>query len=105
MFRAYGNEKLCILDCLTEYLRRREEKVYEYVTKLTIPYCKPYKIASDDTIKRWIKELFQTCSIVGFTAHTYRSASTSKAVTLKIEDPWYYRKYHGRMQKPFTNIT
>ena len=87
MLRTYGNKKLCVLDCLTEYLRRRKEKIDESVTKLIIKYGKPSKIASADIIRRCVRGLFQTSSIVGFTAHSCPSVSTSKAESLEIDKP------------------
>ena len=59
-------------------------KLDENVTKIIITYGKPCKVVSADTIRRWIKDLFQTCSIVGITAHSCQSASTSKAAFLEI---------------------
>lgn len=44
-------------------------------------------MAFSDTIRRWIKDLFTTCKIYDFSAHSCRSTSTSKAaLTADIED-------------------
>ena len=55
------------------------------VPKIIIPYGKPCKVISADTIRRWVKDLFQTCSLVGITANGSQSASTSKAASLEIK--------------------
>ena len=59
---------------------------------------------SADTIRRWIKYLFQTCSIVGITEHSWQSASTSKAASLQLNMDLALQLSLGSL-KPFTNIT
>ena len=88
IYRAYNaNKKLCVLDCLTEYMRRRTPRVDKSCNSLLITYGKPFRMASADTIRRWIKDLFTTCKIYDFSAHSCRSASTSKAaLIMDIED-------------------
>jgi len=78
-YRAYPvDNKLCIIECLKEYLNRRELKIGTMITNLFITYGKPYRAASIDTIRRWVKDLFNECNI-NFSTHSCRSASTSKA--------------------------
>ena len=86
VYRAYNaNKKLCVLDCINEYLNRRASKVKDDTNKLLVTYGKPYKGSSPDTIRRWIKDLFTTCKIFDFSAHSCRSASTSKAAKLGMD--------------------
>jgi len=43
-YRAYpDNKRLCVIDCLNEYLKMRDKLVDKDVTKLLITYGKPYK--------------------------------------------------------------
>ena len=78
-YRSYYDKKLCVVSCLKEYLSRRSVKVQNNTNKLLITYRKPYKEASVDTIRRWIKCVFNICGIYDFTPHSCRAASTSKA--------------------------
>ena len=45
---------------------------------------KPYREASIDTIRRWVKELFIQTNIINFTRHSCRAASTSKAKLINV---------------------
>ena len=79
-YRAYPQDNnLCVVECLKEYLSRRESKIAGSVTNLFVTYGKPYKAASIDTVRRWVKDLFNECNI-NFSPHSCRSASTSKAL-------------------------
>ena len=76
--------------CFRLYNRVSAQKVkvailHESVTKIIITYGKPCKVISADTIRRWVKDLFQTCNLVGITANGSQSASTSKAASLEIK--------------------
>ena len=83
-YRAYPDSDLCIVQCLKEYLHRRDARVAGEVKKLLITYGKPYKAASIDSIRRWIKDLFKDCNI-NFSPHSCRSANTSKALELGVD--------------------
>ena len=85
LYRAYINPNLCVVSCLREYLLRRNQRVNEEETQLFITYGKPYKAASIDTMRRWIKELFADVNIVNYTPHSCRAASTSKASNINID--------------------
>lgn len=85
-YRSYPHDKkLCIVDCLKQYLLRRKQKVSNDVKKLLITNKKPYKAVSIDTIRRWIKTTFNMVGIHNFSPHSCRSASTSKANKLNID--------------------
>ena len=80
-YRAYLNPKLCVLECVKEYIHRRNDRVDKDRKMLFITYRKPYHAASIDTLRRWIKETFAETNLIGiFTPHSCRSASTTKAL-------------------------
>ena len=85
-YRAYHNRKLCFVDCLKVYLKRRSTKVQTDTKALFITYGKPFRAAAIDSVKRWVKELFIETSILKeYTPDTCRSAATSKARQLNVE--------------------
>ena len=101
-YRAYNaNEKLCTLACLKEYIKRRTHRVNESCDRLLITYGKPFRMASPDTIRRWIKDLFTKCNIYDFSAHSCRSASTSKAATTSINIEDILKKGCWKNEKTF----
>lgn len=72
----FPNEKLCVMNCLheyiarTKYLRRGEDLLF-------LCYGKTHTPASKDTLARWLKDILQDAGITDFTAHSFRSASSS----------------------------
>ena len=52
---------------------------------MLISLKKPFHAVSDDTVRRWIKDLLQECNIFNFSAHSCRSAATSKAKVLGVD--------------------
>ena len=52
--RAYSDPKLCVLECLNEYIHRRNDRVNKEQKRLFITYRKPYRTASIDTLHRWV---------------------------------------------------
>ena len=85
-YRAYSDPKLCVLECVKEYIHRRNDRVDKEQKRLFITYRKPYRTASIDTLRRWIKETFaETNLIENFTRHSCRSASTTKAFNMKLD--------------------
>ena len=80
-FRGYPERPgLCPVHCLWEYLERRNpisDSEYLFITTK-----KPHKAASKDTIARWIKDMLAISGIDSgkYSAHSCRSASTSKAL-------------------------
>ena len=82
-FRAYApDRRLCILTALTAYLRRTLES-RGAVTQLFITSKPPYRAASRDSLRRWIRQLMVAAGIDinMFAPHSIRSAVTSKAAT------------------------
>ena len=85
-YRTYCNKKLCVVDCLKEYLKRPSIKVQSDTEALFITYGKPFKAAAIDSVRRWVKDLFIETSILKeYTPHTCRSAATSKASQLNVD--------------------
>ena len=87
-YRSYPEEKLCIVNCLKEYLKRRSDVPHD-CTQLLITYGKPKRPAATDTVRRWVKDLFKETKVIPeyFTPHSCRSASTSKAsLQINLDD-------------------
>ena len=62
-YRVYHNKILCVIDCLKEYLKRRNTKVQTDIKALFITYGKPFSAVAIDLMRRWVKELFIETSI------------------------------------------
>ena len=87
-YRAYPNKRLCVVDCLKEYLKRRNTKVQTDTKVLFTTYDKPFMAAAIDSMRRWVKQLYIETSILKeYTPHTCRSAATSKASQLNVDIP------------------
>ena len=85
-YRAYSDPKLSILECVKEYIHRKNERVDKEKKRLFITYQKPQRTASIDTLRRWIKETYaETNLIENFTPHSCRSASTAKAFNMNLD--------------------
>ena len=63
-YRAYSDPNLCVLECLKEYIYRRNDRVDKLQKRLFITYRKPYHTASIDTLRRWIKETFAQTNLL-----------------------------------------
>ena len=77
-YLSYEPDKaLCIYEHLSEYIERT--KPLRDCSKLLIRYIRPHKAVSKDTVARWLKVTLGLSGIdmEKFTAHSYRSASTS----------------------------
>ena len=79
VFQAYSvDEKLCPVKLLEEYIKRTKKLTKS--TKLFVSFSKPHAPVGKSTISRWIKMTLAECGLhKQFTAHSTRSASTSKA--------------------------
>ena len=83
------NEKLCVANCLREYIRRTEmiiENIEGQPTQLILSYAYPHKPVMSTTIARYAK-LFLGQAGIDFTVfivHSTRSASTSKGNCLEL---------------------
>ena len=83
-FEAFcEDQKVCVHSCLTEYLDRTSaiRENLEEDTSLILSYAYPYRPVKSATLARYVKEFLGQCGIdlTVFTAHSTRSASTSKA--------------------------
>ena len=75
-----------VLECVKEYIHRRNDRVDKEQERLFITYRKPYRTASIDILRRWIKETFaETNLIENFTPHSCKSASTTKAFNMNLD--------------------
>ena len=80
VFRAYPDHpSLCPVKAVLKYLEMRGPLTA--VPELFVTTRKPYSVAHHDTITRWLKKVLEFSGIdTGrYTAHSYRSASTSAA--------------------------
>ena len=78
VYNKYPIDKLCLIQCLVEYLKRCNNRV-DREQKLFITYGKPFKAELQDSMSRWIKYIFSKLKIFNFSPHSIRAASTSKA--------------------------
>ena len=86
-YRAYPNNKnLCIVQALQDYIWRRD--LITETDALLVTHKQPHRSATKDTIARWLKETLKLAGIHNYSAHSYRSASTSLAFcrTLPLKD-------------------
>ncbi|KHJ98939.1 site-specific recombinase, phage integrase family [Oesophagostomum dentatum] len=75
----YENSLLCPVKCLVDYLNKTKEKRGNE-QRLLLSYV-TFKPVSPSTVARWVKEVLSMAGIpMKFTAHSTRSASTSKAL-------------------------
>ena len=80
----YPDKKLCVYETLQAYLQ--EMRLCRSSQRLFISYIKPFKAVTSATIGRWIKTVLTQAGIDTnvFTAHSTRSASTSKAAAAAV---------------------
>jgi len=81
------NEKLCAHSTLSPYINRTTSVRQSLNTsKLFISYGKPNKVISTSTLSRWLKDILSIAGIDTsiFKGHSFRGASTSKAVSLGV---------------------
>ena len=69
--------KLCVVQCLHEYIERTEGLRSESTDKLLLCYQRPHGPATKDTIARWMKTLLFDLGIKDFGSHSFRGASSS----------------------------
>ena len=63
----------------------RKDIIDQEVKQLFITYKRPYKAASINTLRRWVKNIFQETNIYNFSPHICRVASTSKRNMLNLD--------------------
>lgn len=85
-FPAYPTEpNLCVVQLVKEYITRTKP-LRDKITVLFITVAKPHRVASKDTISRWIKTTLGLAGIdlTRFKPHSVRSASSSSAAQAKV---------------------
>ena len=87
------NNKLCVVNCLKEYTKRTDnirENLAKQPKNLILSYAYPHLPVGPSTIARYVKQFLGLAGIdlTVFTAHSTRSASTSKAnnIGLSMKD-------------------
>ena len=81
------NEKLCALSTLLHYVDRAV-RIRQSLnsSQVFVSYGKPCKVVSSATLSRWLKAVLSLAEIFTsiFKGHSFRGASTSKAVSLGV---------------------
>ena len=77
----HGQENICALSVLKEYIKRTSSYRNEKNIFLFLTFKKPYHTATSQSISRWIKDVLELSGIDTniFSAHSTRHASTSAA--------------------------
>ena len=81
------NEKLCAHPTLLHYLARTASiRQSLNSSQVFVSYGRPYKVISSSTPSRWLKAVLSLAGIDTsiFKRHSFRGASTSKAVCLGV---------------------
>ena len=82
------NEKLCAHSTLLYYVASRTASIRQSLnsSQVFVSYGKPYKVVSSATLARWLKVVLSLAGIDTsiFKGHSFRGASTSKAVSLGV---------------------
>ena len=100
-YRAYPDKRLCVIDCLNEYIFRRDQHADLLSDQLIITTRKPFHGASTDTMRRWMKEVFHKNNIINFSPHSCQAASTSKAKSLDVDIDEIIKKGCWKNRKNF----
>ena len=74
-FFKYSDEKLCVVNCLREYISRTAD--LRSSEQLILCYQYPHGPASRDSISRWMKNLLKDAGILNFCSHSFRGAASS----------------------------
>ena len=74
---------VCVVECAKVYTEIRKELAPPEIKQFLVTYGKPHKVASDDTIPRWIKNTISSAiiEIDVFKAHSSTGFSCQIAVT------------------------
>jgi len=83
-FPRYGDKNLCLVNTLEEYLLRTT--CLKQHDSLFTQSKLPHKPACSQTISKWLKEILHKSgvSIQEFSSHSFRHASTSKALKVGV---------------------
>ncbi|KAL0828822.1 hypothetical protein ABMA28_003733 [Loxostege sticticalis] len=73
---------ICPASCLQTYIKTSEPRRMSNVSNLLLTCKKPYRAATAQTIRRWIKDILESSGVDTpiFNAHSTRHASTSAAL-------------------------
>ena len=75
--------KLCVVDCLKEYLKRCNAKVQADTKTLFITQRKPFGAAAIDSMRRWVKQIYIEKSLLKeYIPHTTNSTASQLNVDL-----------------------
>ena len=102
-YKAYEDETLCVIACPKEYISRRNKHEGLTTDQLIITHRKPFKGASIDKMKRWIKDIFIVNDIVNFSPHSCRAASSSKAKRIDVDINEIIKRGCWKNRKNFLN--
>jgi len=86
VFRENADPELCPVNCIKQYLGRRNTLINEQAGPLFITYGRPHHFASKDSLARWVKEAMKMAGIDvdTFKPHNTRSASNTNALNSGI---------------------
>lgn len=85
-FPAYPTEpNLCVVQTVKEYITRTKP-LRDKITVLLVTFVKPHKVASKNTISRWVKTTLGLAGIdlARFKPHSVRAASSSSAAQARV---------------------
>lgn len=80
LLKAFPEERVCVKKYMQVYLDRTRP-VRNGIDELFITSRKPYRVATRDTLARWVKDILKFCGVDTdvFGAGSVRAAATSKA--------------------------
>ena len=103
-YRSYADKKLRVISCLREYLTRRDKLVGLNMNQLIIRLKKPFKGAANDTMRRWVKDIFILNNIVDFSPHSCQAASTTNAKNMEVNIDEILKRGCWKNRKTFPSV-
>ena len=91
---------LCVVTMLLAYVRKTAP--LRSSSQLLVTWAKPHGACSTATISRWLKSTLRSAGVAGFTAHSTRSASTSKATESTVPIDCIMKAAGWSQQSTFT---
>ena len=58
------HSKMCVVDCFNKYLKHDNTKVLTDTKALFVTYGKPFRVATINSRRRWVKKFFIETSIL-----------------------------------------
>ena len=83
-YRADEDKTLCVVACIKENISRCNKHEGWTTDELIVTHRKPFKWASIDTMRRWIKDNFMLNNIVNCFLHSCQAASSSKPRNIDV---------------------